>query len=71
MLTIYIIVLGKRICFGELFARNALFLFVALLVKTFEFKSVPNEPLPTLEPKTKGFLTCPYPFKAVVIPRVH
>ena len=58
-------------CFGEPFARNALFLFMASLVKIFEFKPVPNEPCPTLEPKTSGFLTSPYPFKAVVIPRVY
>ncbi|EFX83960.1 hypothetical protein DAPPUDRAFT_47261 [Daphnia pulex] len=61
--------LGKRICLGEPLARNTVFLFVASLVKTFEFQSVPNEALPTLEPNS-GILSSPKPFKAVVIPRV-
>jgi hypothetical protein len=54
---------------GEPLARNTVFLFVASLVKTFEFNSVPNEPLPTLEPEA-GIVLGPKPFKAVVIPRV-
>nr|CAH0098576.1 unnamed protein product [Daphnia galeata] len=61
--------IGKRICLGEPLARNTVFLFVASLVKTFELKSVPNKPLPTLEPEA-GIILGPKPFKAVVIPRV-
>jgi methyl farnesoate epoxidase/farnesoate epoxidase len=63
------LIAGKRICLGEPLARNTVFLFVACLVKTFEFKSVPNEPLPTLEANS-GILSSPKPFKAVAIPRV-
>ncbi|XP_046654690.1 methyl farnesoate epoxidase-like [Daphnia pulicaria] len=60
--------IGKRICLGESLARNTVFLFTAALAKTFEFKSLPNKPPPSLEP-TIGFVSGPQPFKAVVIPR--
>ncbi|EFX62803.1 hypothetical protein DAPPUDRAFT_67675, partial [Daphnia pulex] len=60
--------LGKRVCLGEPLARNTVFLFMASLVKTFEFKSLPNQPPPTLEP-AMGLVSGPQPFKAVVIPR--
>ncbi|EFX83937.1 hypothetical protein DAPPUDRAFT_194538 [Daphnia pulex] len=62
--------IGKRICLGESLARNTVFLFTAALAKTFEFKSLPNKPPPTLEP-TIGFVSGPQPFKAVVVPLVH
>ncbi|XP_046454333.1 methyl farnesoate epoxidase-like isoform X1 [Daphnia pulex] len=62
--------LGRRVCLGEPLARNTIFLFVACLVKTFAFKSVPNEPLPTLEPNA-AILLSPKPFFATAIPRVY
>lgn len=52
-------------CLGEPLARNTVFLFVATLVKTFEFKPVPGEPLPSLEP-IAGLTLSPQPYKAVV-----
>ena len=56
-------------CLGEPLARNTVFLFVAALAKTFEFKPIQNQPPPTLEPDV-GFVLSPKPFKAVAIPRV-
>ncbi|XP_032795655.1 methyl farnesoate epoxidase [Daphnia magna] len=61
---------GKRMCLGEALARNTVFLFMACLVKKFEFKPVPGEPLPTLEPII-GIVLGPKPFRAVAIPRDH
>ncbi|XP_046454405.1 methyl farnesoate epoxidase-like [Daphnia pulex] len=62
--------LGKRVCLGEALARNTVFLFIASFVKTFQLKSLPNQPPPTLEPAI-GFVSNPQPFKAVVIPCAH
>lgn len=59
---------GKRYCLGEPLARNTVFLFVTALVKKFEFKPIPGEPLPTLKPMS-GFTQGPTPYKAVVVPR--
>ena len=71
MLYFHISSVGKRICLGEPLARNTVFLFTAALAKTFEFKSLPNKPPPTLEP-TIGLVLGPKPFQAVVFfPRVH
>lgn len=70
MLYLHISSVGKRICLGEPLARNTIFLFTAALAKTFEFKSLPNKPPPTLEP-TIGLGSGPKPFQAVVLPRVH
>ena len=57
-------------CLGEPLARNTVFLFVAALVKTFNFKSITNQPPPSLEPEL-GIVAAPKPFKAVVISRSH
>ncbi|KAI9552867.1 hypothetical protein GHT06_020751 [Daphnia sinensis] len=59
---------GKRMCLGESLARNTVFLFMACLVKKFEFKPVPGKPLPTLEPVV-GIVLGPKPYKAVAVPR--
>lgn len=56
---------GKRACLGEPLARNTFFLFMAGLVKTFDFQPVADEPLPTLEP-IAGIVLGPRPFKSVV-----
>lgn len=60
--------LGKRACLGEPLARNTYFLFMTSLLKTFEFRPVPDRPLPTLKPKNG--LTLGYDgFEAIVTPR--
>lgn len=59
---------GKRACLGEPLARNTYFLFMTSLLKTFEFRPIPDRPLPTLKPKNG--LTLGYDgFEAIVTPR--
>ncbi|KAI9553139.1 hypothetical protein GHT06_021032 [Daphnia sinensis] len=58
--------LGKRMCLGDSLAKNTYFLFTAALIKKFRFESVPNEPLPSLDP-TNGFTLGYQGFKAVNI----
>ena len=53
---------------GEVLAKQTVYLFTAALVKTFEFKPLPNEPPPTLAPRV-GFTLAYEGFNAVVIPR--
>ena len=55
-------------CAGESLAKMTFFLFVASLVKTFQFKVVENEPLPTLVPNA-GLALSYQGFKAVVVSR--
>ena len=57
-------------CSGESLAKMTFFLFVASLVKKFQFKAVDNETLPTLEPN-EGFTLNYQGFKAVVISRLR
>ncbi len=52
-------------CLGESLARNTLYLFVTSLIMSFQFQAIPNEPLPTLEPRM-GFVQGYAPFKAVI-----
>lgn len=60
--------LGKRMCAGEPLANNTYFLFTAALIKSFKFKPINDQPLPTLDP-VNGFTLGFKGFKAVVIPR--
>ena len=62
--------LGKRMCLGEPLARITTFLFISALAKTFEFKPIPNQPPPSLEPDV-GIVAGPKPFKAVALARVR
>lgn len=55
-------------CLGESLAKNTYFLFTASLVKKFQFKSVPNRPLPSLDPNN-GFTLGYKGFEAIVVPR--
>ena len=60
---------GKRSCLGESLARNTFYLFVAALVKNFEFKSIENQGMkPTLQPN-EGMARSYKEFKAVVVRR--
>lgn len=38
-------------CLGEPLARNTFYLFTTALVKQFVIKPLPDQPLPSLEPK--------------------
>ena len=55
-------------CMEEVLAKQTVYLFTTALVKTFEFKPLPNEPPPTLAPRV-GFTLAYEGFKAVVTPR--
>ena len=56
---------GKRECLGKSLAINTFFLFVAALVKSFNFSRVAGEELPTLDP-INGFTLGYQGFSAVV-----
>lgn len=54
--------LGKRYCPGESLARQILFLFLASLIKEFEFSTPPGHPKPDTE-ALPGITTAPKPFE--------
>jgi cytochrome P450 len=47
---------GKRVCPGESFARNELFLYVCGLLQAFRFELDPNFPKPSLDPMKAAVL---------------
>jgi len=47
---------GKRLCAGETFARQTMFLIVSNLIQNFTVKAAPGKPLPSEEPDMPGFL---------------
>jgi len=55
-------------CSGESLAKNTYFLFTSALVKLFQFKPVPGQPLPTLD-AINGVTLGYEGFKAVVVAR--
>lgn len=61
--------LGKRACLGDTIARQMYFLFSSAILKTFDIKAIPNEPLPSLNPKYTGFIIQYMFYKATVVPR--
>ncbi|XP_059610795.1 probable cytochrome P450 304a1 [Phlebotomus argentipes] len=48
---------GKRLCAGETFARNTLFLMVSALAQNFNIKQAPGEKLPDLSKNFTGIIT--------------
>jgi len=60
---------GKRLCLGELLARNTYFLFTAALMKTFWFEMVKGQPAPTVEP-INGFTLGYQGFPVLISPRI-
>ena len=55
-------------CPGESLARRTYYLYVTALLKTFEFRGIPGEPLPSLQP-IFGVTNTHSDFKALVILR--
>ncbi|KAL3887162.1 hypothetical protein ACJMK2_027112 [Sinanodonta woodiana] len=55
--------IGRRVCLGENVARMEIFLFLAALIQTFEFRPVEGEPLPEL----KGIMGITYSPKSFLI----
>ncbi|XP_067625773.1 probable cytochrome P450 304a1 [Eurosta solidaginis] len=53
---------GKRVCAGETFARNMLFLLVTSLCQNFNFVLGPEDVLPDLSKNFNGIIITPYDF---------
>ncbi|XP_073815610.1 probable cytochrome P450 304a1 isoform X5 [Musca autumnalis] len=53
---------GKRLCAGETFARNMLFLMTAAMCQNFNFVLGPNDKLPDLSTNLSGLSTSPRDF---------
>ncbi|XP_055587550.1 probable cytochrome P450 304a1 [Uranotaenia lowii] len=53
---------GKRLCAGETFARNTMFLMFAALMQNFNILQMPGEPLPDLNARKYGIITTTVPF---------
>ncbi|XP_013101803.1 probable cytochrome P450 304a1 [Stomoxys calcitrans] len=53
---------GKRLCAGETFARNMLFLMTATMCQNFNFVLGPNDKLPDLSKNHSGLSTSPEDF---------
>jgi len=47
---------GKRLCAGETFARQTMFLIVSALIQNFTLKGTPGKPLPSEEPDMPGII---------------
>ncbi|XP_017464536.1 PREDICTED: probable cytochrome P450 304a1 [Rhagoletis zephyria] len=53
---------GKRLCAGETFARNIMFLIVTALCQNFNFILAPSDKLPDLSKNLNGLSTSPLDF---------
>jgi len=47
---------GKRLCAGETFARQTMFLILSALIQNFTVKGAPGKPLPSEEPDMPGII---------------
>ena len=47
---------GKRLCAGETFSRQTMFLILSALTQNFTVKGAPGKPLPSEEPDMPGFI---------------
>ncbi|XP_062535029.1 probable cytochrome P450 304a1 [Armigeres subalbatus] len=52
---------GKRLCAGETFARNTLFLMFSSLMQNFNVKQRPGDPLPDVAKRITGVITSTEP----------
>ncbi|XP_062540374.1 probable cytochrome P450 304a1 [Armigeres subalbatus] len=53
---------GKRLCAGETFARNTLFLMFSALMQNFNVTQRPGDPLPDVAKRITGVITSTEPF---------
>jgi len=53
---------GKRLCAGETFARNMLFLMTSTMCQQFDFVLGPNDRLPDLSQNLNGLIISPPDF---------
>ena len=56
---------GRRVCLGEVLAKNRLFLFATSLVQQFHFEPEDEDSLPDADPRTyeMGLVLHPKPFQ--------
>ena len=47
---------GKRLCAGETFARQTMFVILSALIQNFTVKGAPGKPLPSEEPDMPGII---------------
>ena len=47
---------GKRLCAGETFARQTIFVILSALIQNFNIKGAPGKPLPSEEPDIPGII---------------
>ena len=60
---------GKRLCAGETFARNIMFLTLAALMQNFNIRQPPNARLPDLSKRNTGVIIAPEDFWLKFEPR--
>lgn len=60
---------GKRLCAGETFARNTLFLVLAALVQNFNLRQRPSDKKPDLAARSTGVIISPADFWVKFEPR--
>lgn len=61
--------LGKRVCAGETFARQNIFLVFSALMQHFSLKLPAGHPLPDMDNFITGLNNSPNPFRVVMVPR--
>jgi len=64
---------GRRVCPGELYARNNVFLFISALCQRFSFAFDPNSEIPSIENRGTNAISLHYfkeDFKLIFTPRV-
>ncbi|GFG40194.1 hypothetical protein Cfor_09782 [Coptotermes formosanus] len=59
---------GKRVCLGEILAKDMLFLMFTNLMQEFTFRTPEEDPYPTTD-ALPGFITAPAPFRVQVTER--
>ncbi|XP_051862296.1 probable cytochrome P450 304a1 isoform X2 [Drosophila albomicans] len=62
---------GKRLCAGETFARNMLFLMTAAMLQNFDYTLAPGDSLPDLSKNNNGLIITPPDFWVQLKERTH
>lgn len=60
---------GKRLCAGETFARNTLFLFIAALFQNFSVEAPPDATIPGFDQNATALARSPPDFWVKLVPR--
>lgn len=62
---------GKRLCAGETFARNMLFLMTTAMLQHFDYVLAPGDSLPDLSKNNSGLIISPPDFWVQLQERKH